>query len=98
MPADEVLSETVVFELDDRDGAGGLWERLRPRWFGGLYESGDGTIVAVELRAEEGDLASLLRTVQFWAYESGQEALRFYVDGRTYVLEARTGVWPAVAA
>jgi hypothetical protein len=98
MPAEQVLSETVVFELQDRNGAGGLWERLRPRWFGGLYESDDGNIVSVELRSEEGDFASLLRTVQFWAHESGLDTLQFHVDGRAYVLEAKTAIWPAAAA
>jgi hypothetical protein len=98
VPAEAILSETVVLELQDRDGAARLWDRLRPRWFGGVYESDDGNIVAVELRPEEGDLASLLRTVQFWAHESGHETLQFHLDGRAYVLEARTAIWPAAAA
>jgi hypothetical protein len=41
------------------------------------------------------DFADLLRDVQAWLYESGLQAIRFEVDGRTYVLEARQ---PALTA
>jgi hypothetical protein len=97
VPADQVLSETVVFELPKRGDAERLWERLRPRWSGNAYEDDEGALVAVELHSEEGDLATLLRTVQFWAYEHGPDALTFHLDGREYVLESTMAIWPAAA-
>jgi hypothetical protein len=98
VPADEVLSETVVFELLDGVGAERLWERLRPRWFTSVYKHNGGGLVAVDLRPEEGDLATLLRTVQFWGRGSGFHSIQFHVDGRAYVLNARTAIWPAAVA
>lgn len=97
MTADQALSETVVFELSDRQGAEGLWEQLRRRWSGGVYEDDEGALVAVELRSEEGDLATLLRTVQFWAHEHQPDSVLFHLDGRAYVLEPTTSIWPAAA-
>lgn len=97
MPADAVLSETIVFELQGSNGAARLWERLRPRWSGNAYEDDEGGLVVVGLRSQEGDLATLLRTVQFWAHESGLGTLTFHLDGRAYVLEATTAIWPAAA-
>ena len=70
VPADETLSDTVVFELPDRTGAERPCERLRCRWFVGLYGCGGEALVAVELRPGEGDLAVLLAPVKLWAGES----------------------------
>jgi hypothetical protein len=98
VPADHVLSETIVFELQEGAGAMRLWEQLRLRWQGDTYADDEGALVAVELRPGEGDLAGLLRTVQFWAHEAGHEQVAFHLDGRAYVLEAATAIWPAAAA
>src|SRR5438034_4353059 len=76
MPVVEALSEVVVFELRGSNGGDGLWERLRPRWFGGIYECDETTLVVVELRPEEGDLSALLRAVQFWVSGSGNGPIR----------------------
>jgi hypothetical protein len=61
VPADEALSETVVFELLNRGGAKRLCERLRPRRHGRTYGDGEGALVSVELQPQEGGLAVLLR-------------------------------------
>ena len=97
MSADEALSETVVFELMGRETGDRLCERLRPRWFVGVYESNELALVAVELRPEEDDLAVLLRAVKLWASDSAIPALRFHLDGREYVLESGS-IWGAPAA
>lgn len=98
MPADTAFSETVVFELMGQAAGDRLCERLRPRWFVGLYECDDLVLVAAELRPEEGDLAILLRAVKLWAADSAIPALRFHLDGREYVLECRPSTWGATAA
>lgn len=98
MPTDEVPGETVVFELPARTAGERLWERLRARWSGGVYDGAESALVVVELRSEEGDLATLLRTVQFWAFEHGPNSCTFHLDGRAYVLESGAAIWPAAAA
>jgi hypothetical protein len=95
MPVDEALSETVVFELLGQAEGERLCERLRARWFVGQYKSDDLVLVAAELRPDEGDLAVLLRAVKLWAADSAIAALRFYLDGREYVLESGAPVWDA---
>jgi hypothetical protein len=96
VPAEEVLSETIVFELPDRLGAERLWNRLRPRWLVDAYDDDVGALVVVGLRSEERDLATLLRTVQLWGFEQGLHVLTFHLDGREYVLESKW-IWPAAA-
>jgi hypothetical protein len=98
VPAEEALNETIVFELRDRIGGEGLWEQLRPRWFGGIYECDETTLVAVELRPEEGDLSALLGAVELWVRNSGLASVRFHLDRRAYVLRSERPVWPVAAA
>jgi hypothetical protein len=98
MPADQALSETVVFELPFRTRAEGLRERLRLRWQIGIYESDDVVLVAAELRSRVDDLAVLLRTVELWLRETDVGVLRFHLDDRAYVLESGLGLSRPAAA
>jgi len=88
MPAHDDLSETVVFETLDRTRAQWLGRRLGSRWLAAMSEDDEGTVVAVGLRPEEGDLAALLRVVEAWVADSGLGAIRFHLDGRAYVLDS----------
>jgi hypothetical protein len=97
MPADEAFSETVVFELRSRAAGDRLCERLRPRWFAGLYECDELVLVAAELRPEEDDLAVLLRAVKLWAEDSAIARLPFHLDGREYVLDSGASTWGTTA-
>lgn len=92
MPADEALSETVVFEVPFRTRAESLRERLRLRWHVGLYECDDVVLVAAELHPDGSDLARLLRSVQLWLGDSEVGVLRFHLDARAYVLESGLGL------
>ena len=98
MPADEALSEAVVFELLHPLGAERLCERLRHRWFVEVDEGQGVSLVAVKLRPREDDLAVLLRAVKAWAADSALPALSFHVDGRAYVLWSGTAIVPSEAA
>ncbi len=98
MPPDKALSETVVFELMGQAAGDRLCERLRPRWFVGLYECDDLALVAAELRPEEDDLAVLLRAVELWAADSAIPEVRFHLDGREYVLEPGASTWGGAGA
>jgi hypothetical protein len=92
---DPTLDEIVLFELPSR----GLAERLlghiaqeRLSWL----QTGDGAaVVGVLLNPRKFDLAELLRSIQGWLQQTTLAAIRFEVDGRVYVLEARQ---PALAA
>jgi hypothetical protein len=89
------LNEVVVFELPTKLWAQSLMTYLAP---GRLTWADDGdawTVVGALLNPDVDDLAALLRSVQAWLDRSGLAAMRFEVDGRTYVLEA---VRAAVAA
>ena len=82
------LDEIVLFELPSigyavqllLDSLAGreAWLRLRD----------ESWIAGIRLAPDELDLARLLCRVQSWLETSGLLALRFQVDGRTYVLEA----------
>ena len=96
VPAEDVLSQTVVFELLDPQGADRLWERLRPRWLTSIYKCGEGAFIATDLRDQEGDLATLLRLVQFWARDCSLGPIPFHIDGRWYVLDTKVPLWPAL--
>jgi hypothetical protein len=98
VPADEPLSETVVFELLHPLGAERLCERLRHRWFVEVDEGKGVSLVAVRLRPREDDLAVLLRAVKIWAADSALPALTFHVDGRAYVLWSGTAIARSAAA
>jgi hypothetical protein len=87
------LSELVIFELPDPRRAQGLLALLSPirlTWM----QNGDGvSVVAALLNPDRLDVAVLLRTVQAWLDRTGIAAIRFELDGKTYVLDAaRAGV------
>jgi hypothetical protein len=98
VPADNALSEKVLFELPNQVGAERLCEQLRLRRLVGVCDCGDIVLVAAEFRSEEGDLAALLRSVARWAVDSVVPALRFHLDGRAYVLEPDPASSRAAAA
>jgi hypothetical protein len=98
MPADEALSDTVVFEVPFRTRAVDLRERLRLRWQIGIYECDDVVLVAAELRPREDDLAVLLRAVELWLRDTKVGVLRFHLDDRAYVLESGLALSKPAAA
>jgi hypothetical protein len=83
------LQDIVLFELPTRVAAEKLLQFVTPTRLSWL-ETGDGlSVVGVFLYADGSDLAVLLRDVQDWLEHSSLAAIRFELDGRTYVLEAR---------
>jgi hypothetical protein len=44
-------------------------------------------VIGVLLNPDEDDLARLLREVEAWVEQRGLLALRFELDGRTYILQ-----------
>lgn len=92
------LSNVVLFEIPNGPAARGLLARLAPTWPGAVVDGGDVWTVLAELRPFQDDLALLLRAVQRWLVLVGFYAIRFQVDGRYYVLEARDPALTAAVA
>jgi hypothetical protein len=88
------VSEAVCFEIPDLATSARLAQRLAGRWTIDLTaESDDLMMLIVELRPRKGDLAALLREVEAWVADETLCAVRFELDGRSYVLEAGTANW-----
>jgi hypothetical protein len=88
------VSEAVSFEIPDLATAARLAKRLAGRWMIDLVaESDELMLLVAELRPRSGDLAALLREVEAWVAEETLCAVRFEVDGRSYVLEAGEANW-----
>jgi hypothetical protein len=80
------LNDIVLFEIPARDHATELLAELsstRLAWIVG----GDVSVVGVLLGPSDQDLARLLREVESWARRCGLLAIRFELDGKTYLLE-----------
>jgi len=88
MQSDPSLDEVVFFELPSTEYAEQLLLDALSDRVAWLQTGEDASVAGVLLGPDELDLARLLRCVQSWLERSGLLALRFEVDGRTYVLEA----------
>jgi hypothetical protein len=90
------LTETVQFELLDLAGAVRLATLLRSSWAVSVNEEDGIALVDVFIRASNTDLASLMRSVENWVARESLRAIRFELDGRTYVLESGDADWAFV--
>ena len=82
------LNNLVIFELPTFDDVEAFCDRFRPQWAGWSLVEPDVWLFSVELSGSE-DLSPLLHGAQQLVAELGLAAIRFYLDGRAYVLEAR---------
>ena len=88
------LEEIVLFELPTDRYAYRLLTHLKSGRLVWLQNGDPVSIVGAVLTPDVTDFAELLRNVQAWLQEERLFAIRFEVDGRTYVLEAKQ---PALA-
>ena len=93
-----ILSNVVRFELPAYAGPDGLCARLRSRWPGTKRRKGNVWLVTARLRRDEDDLALLLREVESYVADAELHAIRFQLDGRSYILAAPAPVEPALRA
>jgi hypothetical protein len=91
------ISDVVRFELPAYVGVDDLCAHIRPRWGGTIKFEQDVWYVSARVRRSESDLAALLREVEAYVAEAGLQAIRYQLDGRFYVMEARMPE-PAAAA
>jgi hypothetical protein len=76
-----------AFEVPSLEDAAALFKELRPTW-GGWIESGlDGTFVVVLVPERISELNQLLAGVEDWITRQSFLAIRFYLDGRVYILQ-----------
>jgi hypothetical protein len=87
--ANASLDEIVLFELPTKWWAERLLSYVAPCHLAWMLSDDDASLVGVLLNPDEDDVARLLRAVHRWLVRSGIAALRFELDGRTYVLEGR---------
>jgi hypothetical protein len=87
MPPDPSLNDILLFEVPARSGATQLLAELSSSRLAWMERGDDVSVVGVLLNPDDGDLACLLRSVEAWVERRGLLAIRFEVDGRTYVLQ-----------
>ena len=92
METDAYLDEVVLFDLPTAAFAERLVEHVGSERFGWCQVTYAGAFVGVLLTSDELDLAVLLRRVQAWAEQAGLTAIRYQVDGRIYLLDAKPAV------
>ena len=90
------FTETVQFELPDLAGAARLATILRACWTVSVTDEDWLALLDAEIGASPTELASLMRSVEAWVETESLRAIRFELDGRTYVLEAGDADWSAV--
>jgi hypothetical protein len=83
------LDDLVLFELPVYADVDALSSRVRPRWRGWTRREDDLWLVAAEVDEDPADLATLLREVEAFVADEGLLAIRFCLDGRFHVMEAR---------
>jgi hypothetical protein len=81
------LNDIVLFELPARSGATQLLAEVSSSHLAWMERGDEAAVVGVLLNPDDGDLACLLRSVETWVEKQGLLAIRFEVDGRTYVLQ-----------
>jgi hypothetical protein len=90
------FTETVQFELPDLAGAARLATLLRACWTVSVTDEDGVALLDVELGFTPTGFASLMRSVEAWVEAESLRAIRFELDGRTYVLEAGDADWSSV--
>jgi hypothetical protein len=84
---DFAFDDMAIFELPTLEDVDAFCDRFRSRWDG--WSDADEEVWLFVARLPEGaDVAGLLREAQELLAELGLGSIRFYLDGRIYVLEA----------
>jgi hypothetical protein len=88
------LHDILSFEITRAASAARLVRRLQARWTVSVSARDTLTVASVHLNCDL-DLAQLLRVVEAWVIEESLGAIRFHLDGRSYILEAGEANWAA---
>ena len=91
------LDDAVIFELPTLEAVEAFCNRLRPRFDGWSDDDELMWLFTARLDAEA-DVAGLLREAQEILGKLGVAEIRFFLDGRVYLLEARQALVPETTA
>jgi hypothetical protein len=83
-------SDVVRFEIPSYADIDELCARIRPRWPGSKDREDDVWLVSARFRKSKNDLAFLLREVEAYVADAELQAIRYQLDGRFYVMAARS--------
>jgi hypothetical protein len=87
VPFNSSLNDIVLFEIPGQSGATELLAELSSSRLAWMERGDDVSVVGVLLNPNDDDLACLLRGVEQWVERRGLLAIRFEVDGATYILQ-----------
>ena len=87
MPFNSSLNDIVLFEVPGQSRATELLAEVSSSRLAWMEQGDDVSVVGVVLNPNDDDLACLLRAVEKWVEQRGLLAIRFEVDGGTYVLQ-----------
>ena len=87
MPFNSSLNDIVLFEVPGQSRATELLAELSSSRLAWMEQGDDVSVVGVVLNPNDDDLACLLRSVEKWVEQRRLLAIRFEVDGATYVLQ-----------
>ena len=95
MHSDPVFTNYVEFEVPLFAPVARFVARLQLAWLTAVEELEDSTLIIVELNAKPESLARLLRLAEEWVRDEALCAIRFSIDGRSYVLQSGELDWAA---
>ena len=87
MPFNSSLNDIVLFEVPGQSRATELLAEVSSSRLAWMEQGDDVSVVGVVLNPNDDDLACLLRSVEKWVEQRRLLAIRFEVDGATYVLQ-----------
>jgi hypothetical protein len=95
MPSRRFPTETAAFELPSLADALELLEHLQSNWCAWTENSLDGTFVVVLAPERISEFNELLASVESWITRQSFLAIRFYLDGRVYIMQRGGFIGPA---
>jgi hypothetical protein len=95
MPSPRFPPETAAFEVPSLADALELLEHLQSNWCAWTETGLDGTFVVVLVPERISEFKELLASVGGWITRQSVLALRFYLDGRVYIMQRGGFIGPA---
>jgi hypothetical protein len=81
-------SDVLHFEIPEYMELDEFCERIRPRWPGWTRDEEEVHVVTAEVGDDAEALAELLREVEAYVAEAELLAIRYWLDGRPYLMTA----------
>ena len=92
------FEDTLALEIPNGQAARRLCQVLAGDWVAWIEPEPAVAVVHVSLNPGPVDLGVLMRVVENWVEKESLCAIRYWVDGRDYVLHAGDFAWPDLVA